>query len=408
MHFTIVSYTFPPSKEIGGRRWAKFSQHIAKAAHEVTVVCADNSGNEEWYNKEFPGVAVKCLPKHYPDWLSGITKSFIEKLLYLFFTRLLTHFTKQNFFDRGFAWKKCMLNELEDIHQKKKIDVLVVTGAPFSLLYYGAEFKKQHKEVFYVSDFRDPWTWTGGYGLSGFSEKKLMFQKKSQDEVLKFSDMVCSPTQNMVNALNQLYPDYLHKQYLLPHAYDPDKFPTLEKVNQRKGFIYGGTLYAGIESYIKTLIEILNNQPQKQISWDIYSGTHYPLLEADPTNGAIRKHPLIPEEQLFRKITNSAAYLMFFPKSEKDLVSTKFFEIIYTRTPIIYIGEEGEVAKFVRENRIGVHILPENMMRDLPIYLDGNIPTEFGYFDVTNYTFSSVTNLFIKAVRSFKNNQTKN
>src|SRR5688572_9517475 len=140
MHFAIVSYTFPPSKEIGGRRWAKFSRQIAARGHQLTVVCADNSGEQTWYENEFPGMEVRVLPKHYPHWLSGITTSLKAKLLYRFHTRVLTLYTKQNLFDRGYAWQKQMLSELEKIYSKKPIDLLVVTGAPFSLLYYGALF----------------------------------------------------------------------------------------------------------------------------------------------------------------------------------------------------------------------------------------------------------------------------
>ena len=80
----------------------------------------------------------------------------------------------------------------------------------------------------------------------------------------------------------------------------------------------------------------------------------------------------------------------------------KFFEIIYTQTPILYIGEEGDVGKFIRENRLGVHILPENMARDLPQYLNGNVPFDVGYFDVTQYTFSAVTEKFLIALKDFK------
>ena len=83
MHCTIVSYTFPPSTEIGGRRWAKFSKYLVKSGHEVTVICANNGINQEFYEKEFSGIEVKVLPKCYPEWLSGFTKSLREKLLYM-------------------------------------------------------------------------------------------------------------------------------------------------------------------------------------------------------------------------------------------------------------------------------------------------------------------------------------
>ena len=131
MHFTIVSYTFPPSKEIGGRRWAKFSKQLYQLGHKVTVVCANEHVENNWFEKDFAGIDIRILPKCYPDWLSGITKSLIEKFLYLIYTKLWNQFTNKNIFDKGFAWRKPLLNELEKIHKQNSIDVLVVTGAPF-------------------------------------------------------------------------------------------------------------------------------------------------------------------------------------------------------------------------------------------------------------------------------------
>ncbi len=402
MHFAIVSYTFPPSKEIGGRRWAKFSQQLAKSGHNVTVICASDPVDHIWFEKEFPGVNVRVLPKCYPEWLSGFTRSLREKLLYLIYTRVLSPFTKQNYFDRGYAWRKPMLNALEDIHINRTIDVLVVTGAPFSLLYYGSEFKMRHKEIKYVGDLRDPWTWGSYYGIPNLSPLKKKFQELSESKAMEACDMVCYPTQHMGDVLQKKYKSFSSKLYLLPHAYDPDKFPNSIKKEKGEGFIYGGSLYPGIEEYIKQLAEIVKANPTSGFKWDIYTGTNYPLIESNFPKGSILMHPLIPEDQLFQKIVRSSAYLAFFPVSDKDLISTKFFEIIYAQTPIVYIGEEGDVGKFIRENKLGVHILPENMERELPKYLSGTVPFESGYFDVSQYTFSSVTEKFLTALKAIE------
>jgi hypothetical protein len=401
MHFTIVSYTFPPSKEIGGRRWAKFSQQLTKKGHQVTVACADNSGgNKDWYTKEFSGIEVCVLPKCYPDWLTGIAKNFIEKLLYFFYTKIYSRLTKQNLFDRGYAWRKPLLNALEEIHHKKPIDVLVVTGAPFSLLFYGAKFKKRHNKVQYVADLRDPWTWGSYYGMPSLSSLKKKFQEFSEHETIKACDMVCCPTQNMVDILKEKYVAFSSKLYLLPHAYEPDKFPKYTNENKREGFIYGGTLYNGIEYYMICLSKIVKANPNIGFKWDIYTSTSYPLIDSNFEKGIVTVNPFIPEDQLFQKITQSSAYLAFFPITDKDLVSTKFFEIIYTGTPILYIGEEGEVSKFIKENRLGVHILPQNMEVELHQYLNGNVPFEYGYFDVSQYSFSMVTDNFLSELEN--------
>lgn len=403
MHFAIVSYTFPPSKEIGGRRWAKFSRYLAQKGHAVTVICADNSIEQDWYKKEFSGIKVCELPKSYPTWLGGFTKSLFEKVLYAFYTRILNPLTKQNLYDRAYAWKGQMLNALEKIHALSPIDVLVVTGAPYSLLYYGSIFKSRHKEIVYVADLRDPWTWGSYYGMLTMTAVKKKFQEYSERRSIENADLFCYPTQHMGNVLKEKYPSFESKLYLLAHAYEPDKFQSTAETKPREGFIYGGTLYDGIEDYIKRLMDIVKAHPDSGFKWEIYSGTKYPLLDSDFTNTGIQKHPLIPEETLFTKIRKASAYLAIFPRADKDLVSTKFFEIIYTQTPILYIGEEGDVGRFIRENRLGVHILPENLEKDLPKYLNGNVPFEAGYFDVSQYTFETVTQKFLETLSERKN-----
>lgn len=395
MHFVIVSYTFPPSKEIGGRRWAKFSQHLVKAGHVVTVVTSQNASNLEANKREFPNTRIIQVPKRYPDWLSGYTKTLFEKILYLIVTKFLGVLTKRNIYDRGIAWEKQMLQRLEEIHSGKQIDVLVATGGPFSLVYYGSKFKKRYPGIFFVMDLRDPWTWGSLYGMLTLSNRKKRFQEYCEQDSIESSDMVCYPTSHMGKILKENYPESSHKMYLLPHAFDPDKFPARISDEQRKGFIYGGTIYDGIETYLKKFAEIVSRHPENNFTWDVYTGRNASILRDLFKSNSVKVFPLVDEATLFERIAASKVYLVFFPIADKDLVSTKFFEIIYSGTPILYIGEEGEVGKFIRENKVGVHILPSNLEKELPVYLSGKVPHKPGFFQVEKFTFHEVTKAFL-------------
>lgn len=398
MHFTIVTYTFPPSKEIGGRRWAKFSQHLQKLGHKVTVISANNSGSEKRNDAEFSGIEVIELPKKYPEWLSGYTKTSFEKIKYFAYTKILSKLTRQNFYDRGFAWRNQLLQTLSVLHSKNPIQVLVVTGGPFSLLAYGAEFKSRNKSVKFIADLRDPWTWGNLYGIPTMTNFKKEYQNQLEKKVIATCDMLTYPTESMGDFLKSKYVEYSEKLCLLPHAYDPEKFGSVEINTERTGFVYGGTIYSGIEAYIKCIASIVNNNKSSKFTWNIYTSTNYPLISECFNNGTVRLHPLAAEEVLFKIIMKSAAYLAVFPETDKDLISTKFFEIVYSKTPILYIGAEGTVGKFIRENKLGVHILPENLEDELPKYLNGVVPFEPGYFDVTKYSFGKVTSEFVRQV----------
>jgi len=401
MHFTIVSYTFPPSREIGGRRWAKFSQHLRREGHTVTVVCADQKAEPGWYEREFPGIDVVSLPPKYPEWMGGYTRNIKEKLSYFAVSRLYKPLTRKNIFDRGFNWKQTMLGALEAIHGRKPIDILVTTGGPFSIMKYGTAFRKKHPEVKYIVDLRDPWTTGVLYGIPSMSPAKKAYQEAQERRTIEGCDLFCYPTESMGDKLAQQYPAEAHKLYLLPHAYDPEKFPEVKTASKRNGFIYGGTIYFGLEDWLKKLDRIVKANPASEFQWDIYTGTPYPLIDADFAKGKVMMHPLIPEEKLFVKVQDAAAYLVFFPESERDLISTKFYEIVYSGTPILYIGADGLVADFITGNKLGVHVHPDRMEEELPQYLNGDIPFEPGYFDVSRYSFAKVTQAFLERISQF-------
>ena len=401
MHFTIVSYTFPPSTAIGGRRWAKFSQQLASKGIDVTVICSKESVDKDWFVNEFPNINCISLPKYYPFWLTGQGNSLLQRSLYWIATKLVSRLTKKNLYDRGLFWRRPLLKTLTRLHNDKSIDVLIATGAPFSLLSIGAEFKRKNDDIFYVIDLRDPWTWGSYYGIPNLSKVQKRYQEIQEGESVKHSDMVCYPVQNMGDVLTRKYEDFKAKFYLLPHAFEPHKFLNTDLHNdKRSGYIYGGTLYDGIEEYISKLEKIINKYTDLDFVWDIYTGSNFPLINEGFGNGRIRKHSFISESELFSKISQASAYLVFYPIQDKDLVSTKFFEIIYTKTPIIYIGEAGEVGDFIVKNKVGVHILPENMEQKLPQYLAGEVPHEPGFFDIQKYTFSSVTDNLLDKLKA--------
>jgi glycosyltransferase involved in cell wall biosynthesis len=398
MHFVIVSYTFPPSKGIGGRRWAKFSQYLKKQGNKVTVITADVGNHADFYTKEFKNIQIIQLPKCYPSWLTGEVTSLVEKFKYRFYTKILAKIDKRNYFDTAFQWESQLIKALGNFYQQSPFDVLVVTGAPFSLMEYGATFKRLHPTVKYVIDFRDPWTWGDYYGIPKMNKRKRVFQEYQEKYAIQNADLVCYPTENMGERLKSLYPNEQGKMSLLPHAYDTEKFKDISFNSERNGFIYGGTLYNGIEAYLTSLSKVLKDYPGSAFKWNIYTGNKLPVFEKLFSEDQVKINGFVPESDLFAKIASSKAYLAFFPETDKDLISTKFFEIIYTGTPILYIGAEGAVARFIRDNRLGVHILPENIIKELPAYLNGNVPFEKDYFDVSQFTFENVTKEFTKTI----------
>jgi len=370
-------------------------------------VCAENKADKDFYRINYKGIQIITLPKYYPEFLKGQTKNFIEKILYFIITRIISPVIKYNIFDWGLFWKNPLLNILNKLHKKQPIDVLIITGAPFSLLYYGTFFKRIHKDIFYVIDLRDPWTNGENYGFKTMNSKKREFQEFQEKESVQYADLVCVPADIMKKYFIEKYPECSQKIYLLPHAFEPENFNLTSNLKIENRFIYGGTLYNDIEEELIKVINVIEKNAPKDFKWEIYSNTPYKLLENIPSGGKVMKHSFIPENELFSKISSSKAYLMIYPETDKDFISTKFFEIIYAKTPIIFIGKNGEISEFIKKNKLGVHISPESIEKELPTYLSGDIKFEGHSFDISQYYFLNVTKSFLEKIVSTRHNTYK-
>ncbi len=384
---------------MGGRRWAKFARELQKAGHRVSIVCADNGADNSWYEKEFPDMAVHILPRKYPVWLEGNAKNFTEKLLYHFSVRILSPLVSLNWFDKGSFWGKAMHSKLEALHAETPVDHLVVTGAPFSCLYYGSEFRKKHPEIHYTADFRDPWTWGHGYGMPSLSHRQKAEQERQEKAVMETADLITYPAESMGRHLAMQYPQQAGKCYTLSHAYDPADFPAAETKKERNGLIYGGTVYDGLEAWFNELENLLKKHPSLPFRWDIYTGST--RWKSDIGRRGIAEqvhiHGQIPAPELFRRMQEAKFYLVFFPPRYRDFISTKFFEVFYSGTPVIYVGAAGEVSAFIEQHGLGIHIEPGYMEERLVPLLEGReqVPQSRD-FDIGAYSFEAVTRRWLQ------------
>ena len=44
----IISYTFPPSSKVGGRRWVKFAKYFVKNNNDVRIITSKNKNESGW------------------------------------------------------------------------------------------------------------------------------------------------------------------------------------------------------------------------------------------------------------------------------------------------------------------------------------------------------------------------
>jgi hypothetical protein len=377
----IITYAFPPDYGIGARRWAKLSKYLFKAGCEVQILSfkkSDNTKKSPWSDdvKEFRG-NVDRLSFKPPYYISDSEANTILKKLRYHFSRLYRSWTWKGYlYDSLFTSNKQIEEKLQEYY-KKGYRNIIATGAPFYLCYYVSRFALRYPDVTVVSDFRDPWTWGKGYGYPMMTKNRKLAEQKIEKETINMSSYITCPTQKMKDDLVAMYPEYLDKIKLLQHCMDIDdiEMQSIPKINNDAStkVVFGGTLYSGVESFLEEFLSFIDNH-NKTMEKKIFC-EFYVLNKVEDT--AILKYAgkyvifnvSISSKEFLKKVSSSDFYLAIYPDYFKDVLSTKFMELLHLTNNIIYIGEKGAISDFIEENEIGVRIDSNNIYKSLGVEL---------------------------------------
>lgn len=403
----IVSYFFPPNPDIGGRRWVKFAKHLTKKGHYVEVICAefDSNASSPW-DADNDGYIVHSLAPKYPKILNFVPKNIFQKISYKFWTIILPYLTKGNFHDRSLFWKKQFVKFTSKLIREKGFDELIVTGAPFHLFYFGTLLKKEFPKLKLSCDFRDPWTWGISWGIQHLDTKRQDFERTLEKKVVENSDRIFVPVAPMKEYFFNNYSESKDKIYLLPHAFDDElinrlipRTKSIEPEKKKIRLLYYGSLYEEYALHFKKLAKALSLS-KIDFKFEIYTFNKDRFKgdfeECDILDKIDYNDP-IDEHQIFQKL-KEVDYVFLFKMLHygADNLSTKYYEIIETKKPIIIIGKGGLASQFLESNNLGVHFTIEDLEKGLPELLSG--VRDFSYntnYDNSKYSFSGVTDNLI-------------
>jgi|GEM_PF-456689 glycosyltransferase involved in cell wall biosynthesis len=410
----IVSYTFPPSPGIGGRRWAKFAKYLHKEGYEVHVLChkRKNKSPLSSDSAELSGINIHEFGGFYPESLLQTPTDLWQKVKYQFWMRILPLFYKGTIYDKSILSENSFKRKFQQIITRHDINNVFITTAPFNLGFYGAQLKKKHN-FFLTIDFRDPWTWGEGYGYQMISKKRKNYDLQRERFVVENSDAITAPSEEIIKHLSSSYPNHHEKFLEVPHAIDTEKFSynfqEYQKLPRPNGdkFFYAGTLYEGFDIFLRQLIDTLqksqNTHPEfyRHFKFDLFCmsdyQTHEKLVKANGLDDKIQFHEPLEEQELFKEIAKYSAALIFFPDKFRDFISTKFPEIIYTNTPIIYVGAEGKVSDFLTKSEVGIR-LSLNKLDQIVDVLSEQSFSGFENFPISSFEFEIVTKQMIAAL----------
>ncbi len=380
--FIIACYDFPPNSGIGGRRWAKFAKALAAMGHHVHVIKADPVSGDQpsgWMDElNHSHITIHSLPRVYPREISHGPRNLWEKLKYRINIRRLRRKENGTLYDVAIGWEKSFAQKACHLIENLQVTAILATGAPFNLLYYAAKVKQKYPHIRLLADYRDPWLNAPNYGMRNLSEAQLQAEIAKQDFIFKHADVVTCPNEFLLDEIKSTATNTPIARFeVLAHSYDVDDVSafldsTLAGVSTPQlNLVYGGSLYLGLETEFALLSNALqhyNAQNSRSVQLRIFT----PHAQYQHHFDALGEHlhfSGVIGKGIFKEVNQAAAIIIFLADHNKDYLTTKFFEFLPFRKPLMYFGPQGHVAQFIERNRLGSIINSvedfERMVRDL-------------------------------------------
>lgn len=381
----IISYTFPPGKGIGGRRWSKFTKHFSRNGIDVHVLAAKLSGTgvSDW-DKDISDYRHKVtyLKTNYPDVLNGKPTTIIQKINYRFMLAWIRLLTRGNYYDKSICWGKELISFVEKSITSGGIKNVIVSCAPFHMAYALLDLKRRYTGVNFIVDFRDPWTNGKAYGFPMLSSKRMTVEKKKELEVIQGYDYVISVADEMTTYFNALHPYPSSKFRTIKNGFDPEDYGSGnehkddEEQNRSSEqdilkFVFTGSFYSGAIHHFNGLVDALNEirhthqDIYTKLRFEFYGDLPRELKIASKAHSNIYTGDFISLAEVFRKIRNADACMLFLTDEVNYSFSTKFYEYLSQRKTIAVFTKEGPTSGYIKEHQLGYTLIPGNLKQEL-------------------------------------------
>lgn len=404
----IISFFFPPYNRVGGRRWAKHAKYLVSKGIEVQVIagdfrdCSDLSHwNEDLETYKRNIYRVPLNKNEEPYFKRKIPLNFIQKLFWkasYYLYRFLKPVRLNSQGDLSYSNFNNFYNAAERFLATSEYSHVLLSVGPFYYSLILPKLKIKFPHLKYIVDFRDRWV-EENHQLFHWQKR---YQMRLMKKVISSVDLVLTVNPSISNDILKLSPDV--KTATLMHAVDLE-IKTVENSTKASlvpyiQLIYGGELYEGLGEEVKLCSEFVNRLAASHSHGAIASFyLHYANYgSVFQSSEYLKLLPKVEPSIFFTKLLSADLILLFRPYWSLDSFSSKFFEIVAVRKPILYFGHCGMVSEFIAENDLGWHVKIDNVLQVVSEVVENisskNIPNP--KYDWSQHSFENRTNELIQ------------
>ncbi|KAA3614832.1 MAG: glycosyltransferase [Calditrichaeota bacterium] len=242
----IVTYYFPPTGGGGVQRNVKLIKYLSRKNWKFTVVTSNgndtNLSLDESLKSDLPE-EVEVVKIANSDGKANSRFSALIKSTFL--VRFISSFLFVP--DRHKKWIKSAKKKIVEIIDSKKIDLILISSPPYSLVMLASELTRE-QSIPVVLDMRDPWT-TNPYKIYP-SSWHFKQDSKIETENIKQIKYGISAYKSLLGFYEESVEDFKTNNWqYIPNGYDEEDFKSLipQKFEDNKFHIaFSGTFYSHI------------------------------------------------------------------------------------------------------------------------------------------------------------------
>jgi len=372
----IISYYWPPSGGAGVQRWLKFSKYLSDFGWQPVIYTPENP--------EAPADDPSLLEDIHPDTVVVKRPIWEPYTLYKRFVgmdsgeRINAGFLKENeqeekkegisvwirgnlfIPDARRFWIKPSIRFLRKYLKEHPVDALISTGPPHSM-HLIALGLKDHLNLPWIADFRDPWTEIDFYDqlrLTGRSDRK---HKSQENAVLHGADRVVVIGQQMAERFqlrNKVSAE------VLPNGYDQADFSDVPESGETHfSIVHVGALNADRNHPVfwKVIAELISEEAElaSRIRIKLVGKTDVSVQQEIARYGLEDQVEIIsylPHDQVIPLLQSASVLYLSINNTPnaRSIRTGKLFEYLAARRPILGIGpEDGDAAEVISECKAG-------------------------------------------------------
>ncbi len=366
----IISYFFPPCNLTAANRIESWQNYLHEFDVYPIIITRNWTGAEltefqRLENSEGDNtIQNEQFEVHSLQYKSNLRDRIFIKgeknSLYKYLSRLLTliNLIGQNFSLKSIPYNNLYYKAEEVLENDKTIETVIISGNPFEQFYFGYLLKKNFPRVNWIADYRDDWSTSELIRKRSFINKLIHnLEKKSEKEWLSNASLFTSVSPHYVEKISR----FINKKgEVLFNGFNLD---LLEKESQtgNNNFLitYNGSLYEtqNIESFIIALKKVIDQYKDKIEIKLLFPGLEYDNTQFKRIINLLSGYEKyywtsnrITKNEVIELQIKSDLLLMVAHENIKGVPSSKIFEYIGLRKPILLCPSDNDILKEIVES----------------------------------------------------------